>query len=93
MRRVKNTGGFLLCAVINLLLNFEWSIPAWILLALHIWLEISVWWFAGGLALWVLRVLLGMWFMRWATRCGNIKEQPKENKNPYSVKKTGGDVH
>ena len=90
MRHTKRGGRFLLCLLINLLLNLEWSIPAWILLALHIWLDISIWWFVGGLGIWVLRVLLGMWLMGWAIRCGNEKDPPKENKNPYSVKH-GGD--
>ena len=88
MRRTKGGGGFLLCLLINMLLNLEWSIPAWILLGLHLWLDISVWWFVGGLALWILRILLGMWFFRWATACGKEKDPPKENKNPYSAKNT-----
>ena len=87
MRRTGRRGNFFLCMVINLLLNLEWSIPAWILLALHVWLDISIWWFIGGLFLWLLRVLLGMWFVSWASACGSRKDPPKENKNPYSVKK------
>ena len=85
MRKV-NRGGFVACLLINLLLNLEWSIPAWALLALHLWLGISIWWFVGGLALWVGRILLGMWFIGWAADCGKAKDPPKENKNPYSVK-------
>ena len=91
MRRTKNSGGFFLCLLINLLLNLEWSIPAWILLALHFWLDISLWWFAGGMAFWILCVLSGMWIMGWAASCSSEKDPPKENKNPYSVKgKDGG---
>ena len=86
MRRTQCGGSFLLCLLINLVLNLEWSIPAWILLALHFWMDISLWWFAGGLAFWILRVLAGMWLMGWARSCGNEKDPPKENKNPYSVK-------
>ena len=86
MRRTKRSGSFLLCLLINLLLNIEWSIPAWILLALHIWLNISIWWFIGGLCLWLMSVLIWMWIMGWATECGNQKDPQKENKNPYSVK-------
>lgn len=89
MRRTNRGGSFLLCLLINLLLNLEWSIPAWILLALHFWLDISLWWFAGGLAAWILPVLSGMWLMGWARSCGNEKDPPKENKNPYSVKGGG----
>ena len=93
IRRAKHRGSFLLCLLINLLLNPEWSIPAWVLLGLHFWLGISIWWFAGGLGLWILVVLAGMWLMGWAIDSGKQKDPPKENKNPYSVKKTGGDAH
>jgi hypothetical protein len=34
--------------------------------------------------------LLGMWLMGWASACGNQKDPPKENKNPYSVKGRDG---
>lgn len=86
MRRTKRKGSFLFCLLINLILNLEWSIPAWILLALHFWLGISVWWFVGGLAFWVLRILAGMWVIGWASDCSNTPDPPKENKNPYSAK-------
>lgn len=86
MKRFHRHGGFLVTLLINLLLNLEWSIPAWVLLALRLWLGLSVWWFIGGLALWILRVLAGMWLMGWAAGCGNEKDPPKENKNPYSKK-------
>ena len=87
MRRTKQSGSFFLCLLINMLLNPEWSLPAWILLGLHFWLDISIWWFVGALGLWLLRMLVGMWIIRWASDCGNQKEPVKENKNPYSVKK------
>lgn len=93
IRRAKHRGSFLLCLLINLLLNLEWSIPAWVLLGLHFWLGISIWWLAGGLGLWILVILAQMWLMGWAVDCGKQKDPPKENKNPYSVKKTGGDAH
>lgn len=91
MRRTKRGSSFPLWLLINLLLNLEWSIPAWILLALHFWLDISLWWFAGGMAFWILCVFSGMWIMGWAADCSSEKDPPKENKNPYSVKgKDGG---
>ena len=86
MRRTRRNGSFLLCLFINLLLNLEWSIPAWILLALHIWLDISIWWFIGALIIWMTGILAGMWLMGWAADCGSAKAPPKENKNPYSKK-------
>ncbi len=89
MRRTKRGGSFLLCLLINMVLNPEWSFPAWILLGLHFWLGISIWWFVGALALWIGRLLLGMWFMGWAADCSRLKDPPKENKNPYSAKGKG----
>ena len=89
MKRTGRTGNFLLCLLINLLLNLEWSIPAWILLALHFWLDITLWWFWGALLLWIARVWAGMWLMGWAAKCSSEKDPPKENKNPYSVGKKG----
>ena len=86
MRRAVRRGSFWLCLIINLLLNLEWSIPAWVALGLYFGLDISIWWFIGGLGLWLLRVLAGMWLVGWAIDCGNQKDPPKENKNPYSVK-------
>ena len=86
MRKIKRSGNFLLCLLINLLFQLEWSIPAWVLLALHFWLDISIRWFVGGLAFWILIVLAKMWLIGWAADCGSRKDPPKENKNPYSAK-------
>ena len=87
MRRTKHGGGFFICFIFNLLLNLEYSIPAWILLALHFIFDISIWWFVGGLTFWILCILSGMWVMSWAARCAAEPDPVKENKNPYSVKK------
>ena len=89
MIRRFNKGGFFLCMLINLLLNLEWSVPAWILLVLHFWLGISIWWFIGGLFFWFLAIMVKMWIVGWAVRCGSEKDPPKENKNPYSIKGEG----
>lgn len=86
MRKTGIGGGFFLSLLMSLLMNLQWSIPAWILLALHFWLDISIWWFVGGLAFWIVSILAGMWLIGWAASCGNQKDPPKENKNPYSVK-------
>lgn len=86
MRRTRRSGGFWLCLLFNMLLNLEWTIPAWILLVLHFWLDWSIWWFVLALGLWVLNILFWMKLMGWAADCGNEKDPPKENKNPYSVK-------
>ena len=87
MRRIRSSGSFFLCLLINMVLNLEWSSPAWILLGLHFWLDISLLWFAGAIALWIMRILVGMWLMGWAADCSSRQDPPKENKNPYSVKR------
>ena len=91
MRQNRRIGSVLLCFSFNLLLNLRWSIPAWIALVLHLWLGVSLRWFIGGLAFWILSTLAGMWLVGWAAECGNEKDPPKENKNPYSSKNIGDD--
>ena len=86
MKNSRQSGNFFLCLLLNLILGFPWSIPAWILLGLHFWLDISIWWFVGGMILWVCAILFSMWFLQWAAKCGNEPDPPKENKNPYSKK-------
>ena len=88
MRKIKREGGFWVCLLLNMLLNLEWSIPAWVLLGLHVWAGVRLRWFAGALGFWILCLLLGMWIMGWAADCGSRSDPPKENKNPYSVKGT-----
>ena len=86
MRRTKRTGNFFLCLLINILLNLEGSIPAWILLILHFCIGISILWFWLALALWIIYLLVWMKIIGWAGRC-STPDPPKENKNPYSVGK------
>lgn len=87
MRRTNRSGSFWLCLLLNMLLNLEWTIPAWILLALHFLFGWSIWWFVLALGLWVLNILLWMKLIGWAGACSREKDLPKENKNPYSVKR------
>ena len=47
MRNSKRSGSFFPCLFINMLMNIEGLLPAVILLVLHFWLKISVWWWAG----------------------------------------------
>ena len=86
MRRTKRTGNFFLCLLINIMLNLEGSIPAWILLILHFCIGISILWFWLALALWIIYLLVWMKIIGWAGRC-STPDPPKENKNPYSVGK------
>ena len=84
MRRTKRTGNFFLCLLINIMLNVEGSIPAWILLILHFCIGISIFWFWLALALWIIYLLVWMKIIGWAGRC-STPDPPKENKNPYSA--------
>lgn len=85
MRRANRDSGFALGLVINILLNLEGLIPAAILLALHFWLDISIWWSVGAALLWLAYILLWMLVIRWAGKCSSTPERFQENKNPYSV--------
>lgn len=85
MRKAKRDGSFLLCLLFNIILNVEGLIPAAVLLALHFWLDISVWWSVLAVALWIAGIALYMLVIGWAARCGNTPDKPKENKNPYSA--------
>lgn len=44
MRRTKRGGGFFLCLLLNVLLNWEGVIPAVLLFALHRWRGWPLWW-------------------------------------------------
>ncbi len=78
-------GDFWLCLVLNMIFNWEWTIPAWILLALHFVLDWSILWFVLAFVLWLISILVWMAVMRWVVRCGDASDPPKENKNPYSA--------
>ena len=85
IRRRKRDGGFFLFLLIHALINFDGTAPAWILLALHIWLDISVWWSVAAFALWAAWVLLWVLVIDWASSGSSKADVPRENKNPYSV--------
>lgn len=85
MKRLRNSGNFFLALLVNMILNLEWTIPAWILLACHYFFDWKILWFWIALGVWLLNILLWMDILGWAARCGSEKDPPKENKNPYSV--------
>ncbi len=84
MRKTKRSGNFFLCLFFNMLLNIEGLIPAVVLLILHFWLKLSIWWAVGMFAAWIVYLIMWMSFIGWAGKCGNTPDLPKENKNPYS---------
>ena len=83
-KRPQVNGGFFAALGINLIFDFKWTIPAWLLLAAHFFFKISIWWFAGAIAVWVLGAAIKTAVFSWLVRIGNIPDPPKENKNPYS---------
>lgn len=82
MRRTRRSGGFFLC----LLLNWEGAIPAALLFALHRWRGWPLWWAGLALALWIGGLIVWMLVLGWASDCGSRRDEPRENKNPYSSK-------
>ena len=88
MRRTRRSGGFFLCLLLNLLLNWEGVIPAALLFALHHWRGWPLWWAGLALALWIGGILLWMLVIGWASDCGSRRDEPRENKNPYSAKQS-----
>lgn len=86
MRKTSRNGTFIVNLIINVLINIEWSIPAWILLILHFVTGISLWWFVGALALWFLLIGLCMIFISLANKNAEMPKTEWENKNPYSAK-------
>ena len=88
MHNSKRSGSFFPCLFINMLMNIEGLLPAVILLVLHFWLKISVWWSVGAFIAWILYLIMWMVFIGWAGKCGSARDLPKENKNPYSVGNT-----
>ena len=85
MKRNLECTNFVITLLFNMAINIGWTIPAWILLAMHFLFGWSILWFWLALGLWILDILLWMDIMGWAARCGSEPDKPKENKNPYSV--------
>lgn len=83
-KRPQVNGGFFAALGINLIFDLEWTIPAWILLVLHFVFDISILWFIGAIALWVVGVGVKTAVFSWLIREGNRPDPSKENKNPYS---------
>lgn len=86
MKALKKGSNFFVCLVFNLFINFGWTIPAWILLALHYIADFDIMWFWIAIGVWLLVTVFWMLFITFAVRCGNTPDEPRENKNPYSAK-------
>lgn len=86
MRKTNNNCNFFVSIILNVILNIEWSIPAWILLVCHFVFDISIIWFVGALALWLFIMIIFNCFLKFSSKCSNEPDIKKENKNPYSTK-------
>ncbi len=87
LRRTKRSGNFFLCLLINISLNLEWLIPIAILIGLHFFLGISIWWGIGLFVFWLLYIIFWMKIIGWADKSSCTPDKTKENKNPYSAGK------
>ena len=86
MRKTTHSGGFFICLLFNMIINLQWAIPAAVCLIMHFIWDISLWWFVGALALWVLIMVVWMLIIGWASNCGDTPTPERENLNPYSQK-------
>ncbi len=86
MKKTDKDLGIILAIIINLVLNLEWSIPAWIALILYFTIHIPIYIFWALLLIWILWIVLTTIFLGYITKLGNERDMEKENKNPYSNK-------
>ena len=100
LRQTTRTGGFFTICFVNMLLNFRWSIPAWLLLAAHVlWGVPPLWVFFVALSLWPLAAILLTAIVRLLSRVASLPmgnpsysgsnvvkvDADTPNKNPYSA--------
>lgn len=82
----KGHGGLFLCLLWYAVLYALWTIPAWILLALHFAVGLPIVWFWAALGVWFLTILLRTLFVMFARYSFAHRIPVPENKNPYSKK-------
>ena len=82
----KDRGGFFLCLLWHALLYSFWTLPAWVLLVLHITVGLPIVWFWAALGVWLLVVVLRTLLVIFARYCSAHRIPVPENKNPYSNK-------
>lgn len=83
---MRRFGRFLLSLCINAVFCLSWTVPAWLLLALHFWKGWSLAWFFGALGLWLLAVFLKTLVFSGLARGASAPEPRTVNQNPYSAK-------
>ena len=85
---IRNGSGFWLTLLMSLfwsLASWVRSIPAWVALILHFTAGLSIWWFWGTLAAWILGTFFWLLIIRLSGRAGSAPETSHGNKNPYSA--------
>ncbi len=82
-RFLARAGRFLLSYLLALVFHWEGLIPAVLLLVLHFWPGIPLYWFFISLGLWMLFVLIRVLFFRFAVR-SSVPTPFQPNRNPYS---------
>ena len=78
--------GFFLCLFWHMMLYALWTIPAWILLALHFLAGLPIAWFWLALSVWAAVLLLRTLLIMWTRYCVRHHTPVPGNKNPYSQK-------
>ena len=76
--------GFFLLLFWHAALYALWTVPAWILLALHFAIGLPIVWFWLALGVWAPVLLLRSLLILWTRFCVRHHTPVPENKNPYS---------
>ena len=85
---IRNGSSFWLSLLMSLfwsLAGWVRSLPAWIALFLHFTFGISIWWFWGTLAAWILGTTFWLLIIRLSQRVSDEPAPPHGNRNPYSA--------
>ena len=101
LRQTSRAGSFITVCFINMLLNFRWSIPAWLMLAAYLifgvpplwvfWVALSLWPLAAILMTAIVRLLRMLVSMSGGVSSGHSGgtvvhvDEHTANKNPYSA--------
>ena len=101
LRQTSRTGSFITVCLINMLLNFRWSIPAWLLLAAYLafgfpplwvfWIALALWPLAAIVMTAIVRLLRMLVSMSGGVSSGHSGgtvvhvDENTPNKNPYSA--------
>lgn len=85
---IRKGSGFWLSLLMSLfwsLAGWVRSIPAWAALILHFTVGLSIWWFWGTLAAWILGTFFWVLIIRLSQHAGGEPPPPHDNRNPYSA--------